>query len=354
MSESEIASQILQRPAIEINKQDVSGFLENKNILITGAAGSIGSELVKQVANFNPASIILFDNNENGIFFLEREIKEKFPNIKVIARIGSICNKGRIHDLFFELKPEIVYHAAAHKHVSIAEQNVAQTIYNNVYGTRVVAKAAAAYGCQAFVMISTDKSVNPTTILGASKRICEYWIQHMNANYDTKFITVRFGNVLGSAGSVIPVFKKQIESGGPITVTDKDVTRFFMTIPEAAILTIQASSIGNGGEIFVLDMGEPVKIIDLAYKMIELYGLSQSDIKINFSGLKQGEKLNEELFFNDEIQTPTKYPKINVTKNTFVIKNIQDEILHLEFLSKNSTEIVIRKLLNKIIPGAKV
>jgi FlaA1/EpsC-like NDP-sugar epimerase len=347
--------ELLCRAPVEIDINNVSNFITNKRILITGAAGSIGNELVRQVAKFNPESIIFFDHNENNQFFLEKEMKSNFPDLKIIPRLGSITDRERAKAIFEETKPHIVYHAAANKHVPLSEQNPSEAINNNILGTHVIADMASYIGCEAFVLISTDKAVNPTSVMGATKRVAEYYVQLMNqSSIKTKFITVRFGNVLGSSGSVVPIFKSQIEAGGPVTVTHPDMTRFFMTIPEAAKLLIQASAFGLGGEIFVLDMGSPVKIVDLARNMIMLSGFQPEDIKINFSGIRPGEKIFEELSFDNETTFSTTHPKIRNTKTYIPEDDMLSKILYLEQLDAKTDPAILRKELSNIIPEANL
>ena len=280
---------------------------------MTGAAGSIGSEICRQVALFKPAKLVLFDHAETPLFYIEKELTAAFPDLRIIPMVGDVKNQDRVETIFDEFSPEVVFHAAAYKHVAMMEYNPAEAVLNNVMGSRVVADAADKFKVHNFVMVSTDKAVNPTNVMGATKRSAEIYVQALAANSRTKFTTVRFGNVLGSNGSVIPLFKEQIKKGGPVTVTDKDVVRFFMTIPEAAQLVMQAGCIGRGGDIFVLDMGEPVRILSLAEELIRLSGLiPYKEIDIVFSGLKPGEKLFEELLIDGEGVMPTTHKKIRV------------------------------------------
>jgi len=346
--------QLLCREPVDIDLREVSDFLSGKKILITGAAGSIGSELVRQVAKFNPSAIIFFDHNENNQFFLEREIKKEYPDLKTVPRIGSVSDRDRARAIFNETKPDIVYHAAANKHVPLNEANPSEAIKNNVLGTHVIADMAIEFGCEAFVLVSTDKAVNPTSVMGATKRIAECYAQLMaNSQTVTRFITVRFGNVLGSSGSVVPIFKSQIANGGPVMVTHPDMCRYFMTIPEAARLLIQASAYGDSGSILVLDMGEPVKIIDLAENMIKLSGYEPGiDVKIEFSGIRPGEKIIEELLFNNEITEQTKHPKIRNTKTPKPDDRFLHRILVLENLKAETAPSIIKSELNSMIPEA--
>ncbi|MEN2775815.1 nucleoside-diphosphate sugar epimerase/dehydratase [Acetivibrio clariflavus] len=307
---------LLQRDEISLSVEEISGYLKGETILVTGGGGSIGSELCRQIAAYEPESLLIFDIYENNAYELQNELVQKYKgrlDIKVI--IGSIRDKKRLDYVFSRHRPGIVFHAAAHKHVPLMEFNPQEAVKNNVYGTLNLAECAHQYNCKKFVLISTDKAVNPTSIMGATKRIAELIIQYMNSISKTKFSAVRFGNVLGSNGSVIPLFKKQIENGGPITITHPDVTRYFMTIPEAVSLVIQSGAMMEGGEIFVLDMGKPVKIIDLAKTLISLSGLTPYvDIDFEYIGLRPGEKLYEELLMSEEEVRITKHDKIFIEK----------------------------------------
>ena len=305
---------LLRRDPVELNTDNISSYIEGKTVLVTGGAGSIGSELCRQVARFNPEKLIIFDINENNTYFLELELKEEHKDLEIVPIIGSIRDKMKLEQTFTCHKPDVVFHAAAHKHVPLMEHNPEEAIKNNVLGTRNVAQVSAEFNIDRFVLVSTDKAVNPTNVMGASKRGAEMIVQRMSRKSNTKFMAVRFGNVLGSRGSVIPIFKRQIKEGGPVTVTHKDVTRYFMTIPEAAQLVIQAGSLGDGGEVFVLDMGEPVKIMELAEDLIELSGLEVGkDIEIEVVGLRPGEKLYEELLNDDEDNLATEHERIFIT-----------------------------------------
>jgi FlaA1/EpsC-like NDP-sugar epimerase len=304
---------LLGRDPVALDTAGISRYLAGKRVLVTGAAGSIGSEICRQVAAFAPYKLILFDNAETPLFHVEKELAAIHPDLRLIPVIGDVRDKERVESVFAEFQPEVVFHAAAYKHVPMMEYNPVEAMTNNVGGTRVLADAAHRFGVKNFVMISTDKAVNPTNIMGASKRVAEIYVQALARESRTNFTTVRFGNVLGSNGSVIPLFKEQIRSGGPVTVTDPRVIRYFMTIPEACQLVLQAGCIGNGGEIFVLDMGEPVRIVDLAEELIELSGLTPyKDIDIVFTGLRPGEKLFEELLIQGEGVKQTRHKKISV------------------------------------------
>ncbi|MCB8963783.1 MAG: polysaccharide biosynthesis protein [Bacteroidales bacterium] len=306
---------LLERPPIVLDKKRIQSYIKGKTVLVTGAAGSIGSEMVRQIAKFYPKKIILFDQAESPLYDLELELKESLHFYDFETVIGSITNEYRVGKVFDIFRPNVVFHAAAFKHVPMMENNPTEAVFNNVNGTRIIADAAVRYEVEKFVMISTDKAVNPTNIMGASKRIAEIYTQTLNKTAPTSFITTRFGNVLGSNGSVIPRFRKQIEQGGPVTITHPEVTRYFMTIPEACQLVLEAGSMGQGGEIFIFDMGKSVKILDLAKKMIKLSGLTLGkDIQINFTGLRPGEKLYEELLNNQENTMPTYHPKIMIAK----------------------------------------
>lgn len=292
---------LLGREPVRVNMDEILDYVKDKVVLVTGGGGSIGSELCRQIAGHRPKQLIVFDIYENNAYDLQQELRDKFPELNLAVLIGSVRNTHRIESVFAQYNPDIVYHAAAHKHVPLMEDSPNEAIKNNVFGTYKTAKAADKYGVKRFVLISTDKAVNPTNIMGASKRMCEMVIQMMNAKSKTDFVAVRFGNVLGSNGSVIPLFKRQIEQGGPVTVTHPDIIRYFMTIPEAVSLVLQAGVYAKGGEIFVLDMGEPVKILDLAKNLIRLSGYKpDEDIEITFTGLRPGEKLYEELLMKEE------------------------------------------------------
>ena len=306
---------LLGRDPIRVNLDEIMGYVSGKVVLVTGGGGSIGSELCRQVASHNPKQLIIFDIYENNAYDIQLELKEKYPDLDLVVLIGSVRNTHRIETVFEKYRPDIVYHAAAHKHVPLMEDSPNEAIKNNVFGTYKTAKAADKYGTKRFVLISTDKAVNPTNIMGASKRMCEMVVQMMNARSKTDFVAVRFGNVLGSNGSVIPLFKKQIEQGGPVTVTHPDIIRYFMTIPEAVSLVLQAGAYAKGGEIFVLDMGEPMKILDLAKNLIRLSGYTPDvDIPIVFTGLRPGEKLYEELLMNEEGMQETPNKLIHIGK----------------------------------------
>lgn len=307
---------LLGREEVKLDMSVIENQLKDKVIMVTGAGGSIGSEICRQVAAFNPARILLLGHGENSIYTIDMELRTKLTGTtEIIPVIADIQDRDRIFNVIGEYKPDIIYHAAAHKHVPLMESNLMEAVKNNIMGTKNVADAADSHKIGSFVMISTDKAVNPPNIMGATKRFAEMIIQNLAMNSDTKFAAVRFGNVLGSRGSVVPLFRAQIANGGPVTVTDPQMTRYFMTIPEASRLVIQAGLLASGGEVFVLDMGEPVKIVDLARNMIKLSGFEENEIKIHFTGLRPGEKLYEELLDESEIQTEKVFPKIYIGKS---------------------------------------
>jgi FlaA1/EpsC-like NDP-sugar epimerase len=307
---------LLGREAVNLELDLIEAFVKDKTILVTGAGGSIGSEMCRQVCNFSPKLLLLIEQAENPLFYIERELRKQFPRVPITTIICNITDKIRVDEIFEKYKPQVVIHAAAHKHVPLMELNPGEAIKNNIVGTQIVADAADNYGTTNVVMISTDKAVNPTSIMGSSKRIAEMYIQDLNRTSKTHFVTVRFGNVLGSDGSVVPTFKKQIAEGGPVTVTHPRMKRYFMTVPEASQLVLQAATMGKGGEIFVLDMGEPVKIVDLARELITLSGFKPGeDIEIVFTNPRPGEKLFEELSLESEDMQHTRHPKISIWKN---------------------------------------
>ncbi len=329
---------LLERKEIKIDKQEIAAQLTGKTILITGSAGSIGSEIVRQVAQFDPKLVIVLDQSETALFDIKNEIRQSFPNVKFLPYLGDVRNYDRMEDLMKTYRPDVIYHAAAYKHVPMLEDNPVEAIQTNVWGTKNMADLAVKYGVQKFVMISTDKAVNPANVMGASKRIAEIYVQsyfkklQREGRAVTNFITTRFGNVLGSNGSVIPIFKRQIEEGGPVKVTHPEIIRYFMTIPEACNLVLEASTLGKGGEIFIFDMGTPVKIDDLARKMIRLSGYTPNvDMQIEYSGLRPGEKLYEELLNVKEITKETSHEKI-------MIANVQE--YDYDEVSKNIDELI--------------
>jgi FlaA1/EpsC-like NDP-sugar epimerase len=344
---------LLGREAVSLEIELIRSYLMDKVILITGASGSIGSEISRQVAHFNPKKIILFDQAETPLYQIDYELKKTFPKISFESIIGDVKNISRIVSIFDRFNPEVVFHCAAYKHVPLMEMNPSEAVLNNIQGTKNVADISRLRGVERFVLISTDKAVNPVNIMGASKRIAELYIQFITPNTKTKFITVRFGNVLGSNGSVIPRFKEQISKGGPVTVTHPEIIRYFMTIPEASQLVLQAGSMGEKGEIFILEMGEPVKILSLAEEMIRLSGLQPyKDIKIEFSGLRPGEKLYEELLLDLEGIKATKHNKIKILETTKIENQIlfQSRLNKLFELAKLSKEKEIYDLFKEIVP----
>jgi len=343
---------LLEREPIILDEKQIRKDILNNTILVTGAAGSIGSELVKQITKYKPKKIILFDQAESPLYDIELEIREKhnFHDFEVV--IGDIVNSERVTNVLETFKPDVVFHAAAYKHVPMMEDNPSEAVRINVFGTQNIAEQSAKYNVKKFVMISTDKAVNPTNVMGASKRIAELFIQSLNSTSKTNFVTTRFGNVLGSNGSVIPRFRSQIETGGPITVTHPDVTRYFMTIPEACQLVLEASAMGKGGEIYLFDMGKSVKIIDLAKKMIKLSGLELGkDIQISYSGLRPGEKLYEELLTDKENTIPTHHSKITIAKDKKLeITDIIEKIEQLKLYRKKQDNFALVKVMKEIIP----
>ncbi len=343
---------LLERPPIKLDEEKIKRDTLNKVILVTGAAGSIGSEMVKQLLRFNPKKIIIFDQAETPLYELELELREKYHFDRFEIVIGNITNDYRMRKVFESFKPAVVYHAAAYKHVPMMENNPAEAIRANVLGTKTVADLSVEFGVNKFVMISTDKAVNPTNVMGASKRIAEIYTQSLNTKNKTKFITTRFGNVLGSNGSVINRFRKQIEKGGPVTVTHPEITRYFMTIPEACQLVLEAGAMGNGGEIFVFDMGKSVKIAEMAKKMIQLSGLEiGKDIQISFTGLRVGEKLYEELLNDKENTMPTHHPKIMIGKvKEYNFNEISKEINDLIDMIPNHDNFEIVRKMKEIVP----
>lgn len=342
---------LLGREPVELDISGIKSEIEGRTVLVTGAGGSIGSEICRQIIQFNPTTLLLLGHGENSIYLIERELRGLQLPINLVPIIADVQDRTRLEHVFALHKPHVVFHAAAHKHVPLMEANPFESVKNNVYGTKNVAEVADIFEAERFVMISTDKAVNPTNVMGSTKRIAEMIVQDLGQRSNTKFAVVRFGNVLGSRGSVIPLFKSQILAGGPVTVTHPDMTRFFMTIPEASRLVIQAGILADGGEVFVLDMGEPVKIIDLAKNMIELSGFTEEEMPIAFSGIRPGEKMYEELLKEGEVDPEAIYPKIFVgrTKQKEPIMNI----LHLVDRHKNSP-IHLRNILLDIANDIEV
>ncbi len=343
---------LLGRDTVELDQQAIVSYLQGKTVLVTGSGGSIGSELCRQVAALKPSRLIIFDHGEFNLYAIDHELRRDFLHLEIITVLGDVKNRERVDWVFRKLQPQVVFHAAAYKHVPMVEINPAEGVCNNVVGTRLVAEAADHYGSECFVMVSTDKAVNPANVMGCTKRIAEIFCQNLAGRSKTRFITTRFGNVLGSAGSVVPLFEKQIQGGGPVTVTHRDITRFFMTIPEAVSLILQAGSMGEGGEIFVLDMGEPMLIRELAEQMIRLSGLvPDRDIDIVYTGLRPGEKLFEELFHKSENLRGTSHTKVQLAESRqFSWHWLRQELHDLE---RAATSRDVGKLLHhlqKIVP----
>ena len=346
---------LLGRDTVKLDNRNIKGLIENNAILVTGGGGSIGSELCRQIINYNPKKLIIVDIYENNLYDIEQELKAKYPNIEICAIVASVRDKKRLEEIFAVYKPYLVFHAAAHKHVPLMETSPLEAIKNNVFGTLNTVNCADKYNVKKFILISTDKAVNPTNIMGATKRLCEMIIQAKNQESNTEYAAVRFGNVLGSNGSVVPLFKKQIAKGGPVTVTDKEITRFFMTIPEAVSLVLQAMTFAKGGEIFVLDMGEPVKIYDMAVNLIKLSGYEPNvDIPIEITGLRPGEKLYEEILMNEEGLQETKHDKIHIAKPMDInIEMITKKLSKLQFLlenSNNESKKEIKEIIKEVVP----
>lgn len=343
---------LLRREPVKLDVEQIANYLKDKRVLVTGAGGSIGSELCRQIAEMQPASLVLLGKGENSIYEIERELREKYANVEITPIIADVRDYERIEGIFATVKPQVVFHAAAHKHVPLMEAQPVEAVRNNIFGTKNVAAAANCYGVEIFVMISTDKAVNPTSVMGATKRVAELVIQSMKNKGKTKFVAVRFGNVLGSRGSVVPLFKRQIEKGGPLTITHPEMQRYFMTIPEASQLVLQAGALAKGGEVFVLDMGEPVKIVDMACDLIELSGLvPHKDIEINYTGLRPGEKLFEELLTAEEGTSSTKHEKIYVAN----LKDVNQQRLAqgLAMLKGTDSAEELIKIMSSLIPTYK-
>ena len=346
---------LLGRETIKLDHDGIADYLEGKTVLVTGGGGSIGSELCRQISKFKPKQLIIFDIYENNAYDIQNELKRTYPDLNLVTLIGSVRDRQRLRQIYTRYNPNVVFHAAAHKHVPLMEISPEEAIKNNVVGTFNTAEFANSYGVEKFVLISTDKAVNPTNIMGATKRMCEMIVQAFNKVSDTEFVAVRFGNVLGSNGSVIPLFKKQIAAGGPVTLTHKDITRYFMTIPEASQLVLQAGAYAEGGEIFVLDMGKPVKIYDLAENLIKLSGYEpHRDIKIEVTGLRPGEKLYEELLMNEEGLTETKHEKIFIGKpGDFEIDDIAQKTEELLKYATKGSKIRLKKQLKMVVDTFK-
>lgn len=346
---------LLGRELVKVNLQEICGYIENQVVLVTGGGGSIGSELCRQIATFKPSKLLILDIYENNVYDLQNELIRKYEDLHIDILIASIRDRKRIEQIFDIYMPDIVFHAAAHKHVPLMEANPTEAIKNNVFGTLNIVELADKCGTKKFVLISTDKAVNPTNIMGATKRVAEMIVQTMDKQSDTEYVAVRFGNVLGSNGSVVPLFKKQIAEGGPVTVTHPEVIRYFMTISEAVQLVLQAGGIAKGGEIFVLDMGEPVKILDLAKDIIRLSGFEvDEDIKIEFTGLRSGEKLYEELLMAEEGLKKTKHEKIFIGKPTDIDnERLRKELKIIKLILEREEEALIGTILSKLVPTYK-
>jgi FlaA1/EpsC-like NDP-sugar epimerase len=347
---------LLGRDPISLDDENIADFLTGKTVMVTGAGGSIGSELVRQIAKYDPRQILLVERAEYFLFEIHRELTESIAEVEAVPLMCDVCDEVRLREIFQRYLPQVVFHAAAHKHVPLMEVNSGEAVKNNVFGTRLVGQLAGDYGAESFVLISTDKAVNPTSVMGASKRVAEIVVQGLDQIYDTHYIAVRFGNVLGSAGSVIPIFREQIRKGQPLTVTHRDMTRYFMTIPEASQLVLQAGAIGSGGEIFVLDMGKPVRILDLAEDMIRLSGLTPyDDVDIVFSGIRSGEKLFEELEMSGENLLKTRHPKIFIGKIARYSGEQVDQIVgELRSAIVENNDELVRRTFNNFLADAKV
>lgn len=351
---------LLGREPVRLDKTAISTYLQAKNVLVTGGGGSIGSELCRQIAQSQPNCLIIYENSEFNLYTIEHELRTKFPDINVVAVLGDVKTLNRVEWAFKTFCPHVVFHAAAYKHVPMVEKNPAEGVFNNVFGTMVVANAADKFGVKKFVLVSTDKAVNPANVMGATKRIAELYCQNLAKISRTKFITTRFGNVLGSAGSVVPLFEQQIRDGGPLTVTHKDITRYFMTIPEAVGLILQAGTMGNGGEIYVLEMGAPVLIRELAEQMIRLSGKKvDEDIRIVYTGLRPGEKLYEEIFHESEGLLGTEHPKLQLAKS----RRVDWEWLNTELVqlrraaeSRNVDQLLehVQNIVPEFTPGSQI
>lgn len=344
---------LLRREPARLDLELIAQLIRGKRVLITGAGGSIGSELCRQLANFAPQQMILLGRGENRIFHIERELKKQAPGVKLSPRIASVTDERRMEELFRTYRPQVVFHAAAHKHVPLSEQNIGEAVLNNICGTKVLADKAAQFNVEKFVLISTDKAVNPTSVMGCTKHLAERYCLAKGSVCDTKFITTRFGNVLGSAGSVVPLFQQQIRDGGPITITDPRMTRFFMTIPEASQLVLQAASMGDGNEIFVLEMGEPVRIVDMARDLIRLAGLAPGSIDIEFTGSRPGEKLYEELYYKSEKSIPTSHEKILTAYHRYYSLDEMNAAIEMLREVAYSTPDEIMTALESLVPEFK-
>lgn len=344
--------ELLARDSIQLDYEGISDYLEQQVVMVTGGGGSIGSELCRQIAKFHPMQLIIVDIYENNAYDLQNELRRQYPQLNLVTLIASVRERDRLKEIYETYRPDVVFHAAAHKHVPLMEDSPAEAIKNNVVGTLHTAELASEYGVKRFVLISTDKAVNPTNVMGATKRLCEMIIQSLNPTSQTDFVAVRFGNVLGSNGSVVPLFKKQIAKGGPVTLTHKDIVRYFMTIPEAAQLVLQAGGFAKGGEIFVLDMGKPVKIYDLAKNLIKLSGYEpHTEIEIQVTGLRPGEKLYEELLMDEEGLTKTDHKKIFIGKpGDFELHKVKRQINELLDVATTKGSLELKAKLKEVVP----
>ncbi|MGB5572928.1 MAG: nucleoside-diphosphate sugar epimerase/dehydratase, partial [Thermoanaerobaculia bacterium] len=347
---------LLGREPVKLEEDEVESFIRGKTVMVTGAGGSIGAEMVRQVAKYRPERLLLVERAEFVLFETDRELRSKWPEIEIHPLVADVCDSSRMRQIFAQFRPQVVFHAAAHKHVPLVELNVTEGVRNNVLGTWAVGELAGEFGAEAFVFISTDKAVRPASVMGATKRVAELVVQELDRSHDTRYVAVRFGNVLGSTGSVIPIFRQQIVSGGPLTVTHPEMTRYFMTIAEAAQLVVQAGAMGEGGEIFVLDMGEPVRILDLAKDMITLSGLKPyEDVDIVYSGIRPGEKLFEELQTAGEDMAKTRHPKIYIGKvSPYSSDEIQDAMSRLRELVLSGADEELRSYLDRLLPEAQL
>ncbi|MGB5391002.1 MAG: nucleoside-diphosphate sugar epimerase/dehydratase, partial [Thermoanaerobaculia bacterium] len=347
---------LLGREPVKLEEDEVQSFIRGKTVMVTGAGGSIGSEMARQVAKYGPQRLLLVERAEFVLFETDRELRAQWPEIEIEPLVADVCDASRMRRIFAASRPQVVFHAAAHKHVTLVELNVAEGIRNNVLGTWALGELAGEFGVEALVLISTDKAVRPTSVMGATKRVAELVVQELDRSHDTRYVSVRFGNVLGSTGSVIPIFRQQIVSGGPVTVTHPEMTRYFMTIAEAAQLVLQAGTMGEGGEIFVLDMGEPVRILDLAKDMITLSGLKPyEDVDIVYSGIRPGEKLFEELQTAGEDMAKTRHPKIYIGKvNAYSSDEIQAAVRRLRELVLSGADEELRSYLDRLLPEAQL